>query len=327
METSGPENLPTDRKSLIDELVSGREFANQLKLALKDQSINGDAGSVPAEDLVMRIVNSFTNSLSIFSRVIDSDEVSQFPASTSFGSPLWDGCRKSEESDESTKSTSRMKERRGCYKRRKTSHSWTRDTPNLVDDGHAWRKYGQKVILKAKYPRNYFRCTHKFDQGCQATKQVQRIAEEPSSYRTTYYGHHTCNNLLRASQHLILDSPNADDSSIILSFTTKQENKNNNNNNNPFFTPFESSTSIKQESKDDTVGLPAEDHTQPTLSHYLMSTHDHHQAGDVISGVNSSSTISDTSCEFGLDMDMIVNSVGGDFDEEDILKSFGYFDS
>nr|GMC94335.1 probable WRKY transcription factor 70 [Ipomoea batatas] len=36
----------------------------------------------------------------------------------------------------------------------------------------------------------YFRCTHKRDQGCRATKQVQRTSE--GLYQTTYFGYHTC---------------------------------------------------------------------------------------------------------------------------------------
>lgn len=69
-----------------------------------------------------------------------------------------------------------------------------------MDDGQAWRKYGQKVILNAKFPRNYYRCTHKYDQSCQATKQVQQVEEDPPKFRTTYYGHHSCTNFLRASE-------------------------------------------------------------------------------------------------------------------------------
>lgn len=60
------------------------------------------------------------------------------------------------------------------------------------EDGTSWRKYGHKVILNAKFPRSYFRCTQKYDQGCQATKQVQRIDEKPHLYSITYSGKHTC---------------------------------------------------------------------------------------------------------------------------------------
>ncbi|TVU01607.1 EcWRKY-44, partial [Eragrostis curvula] len=62
-----------------------------------------------------------------------------------------------------------------------------------VDDGHSWRKYGQKEILGAKHPRAYYRCTHRHSQGCTATKQVQRTDEDPALFDVTYYGSHTCN--------------------------------------------------------------------------------------------------------------------------------------
>ncbi|KAF2306632.1 hypothetical protein GH714_019928 [Hevea brasiliensis] len=324
MESLWPETLLYNRRKAIEQLTRGQEYANQLK-AIFSESI-GDDGSV-GEDLVTKILNSFMSSLSILNGV-ESDEVSQLPASIHVGSPCCDG-RKSEDSGESIRSTSTMKDRKGCYKRRKTSqYSWTRDSPDLIDDGHAWRKYGQKVILNAKYPRNYFRCTHKFDQGCQATKQVQRIEEEPPMHRTTYYGHHTCKNLLKAS-HLILDAPDhVIDSSVLLSFSNGNGHHNNHPTNRqdaPFFSTFQS---IKQECKD---GFPHDHnnhltHNQSSSSDYLVSPDDHaskFDPADVISGVNSSCTATSTTTHHSLDMDMIMTSVDSQFD--DILE-FECFD-
>ncbi|EAZ08666.1 hypothetical protein OsI_30936 [Oryza sativa Indica Group] len=61
-----------------------------------------------------------------------------------------------------------------------------------VDDGHSWRKYGQKEILGAKHPRGYYRCTHRHSQGCMATKQVQRTDEDAMVFDVIYHGEHTC---------------------------------------------------------------------------------------------------------------------------------------
>lgn len=40
--------------------------------------------------------------------------------------------------------------------------------------------------------RSYFRCTHKFESGCLATKQVQKSDDDPAIFDVTYYGVHTC---------------------------------------------------------------------------------------------------------------------------------------
>ncbi|KAM3300333.1 hypothetical protein ACQJBY_041383 [Aegilops geniculata] len=61
-----------------------------------------------------------------------------------------------------------------------------------LTDGLSWRKYGQKDILGATYPRAYFRCTHRHTQGCQATKQVQRAHADPLLFDVVYLGAHTC---------------------------------------------------------------------------------------------------------------------------------------
>lgn len=63
--------------------------------------------------------------------------------------------------------------------------------------------------------RSYFRCTHKFDQGCQASKQVQQVQDDPPLYRTTYNGQHTCDKLPLNHHHIL---PTPPDSSIIWSF-------------------------------------------------------------------------------------------------------------
>ncbi|KAG8085163.1 hypothetical protein GUJ93_ZPchr0010g11078 [Zizania palustris] len=48
----------------------------------------------------------------------------------------------------------------------------TGNTELPPDDGYTWRKYGQKDILGSRYPRSYYRCTHKNYYGCEAKKKV-----------------------------------------------------------------------------------------------------------------------------------------------------------
>ncbi|XP_031102161.1 WRKY DNA-binding transcription factor 70 [Ipomoea triloba] len=207
MAHSSPENSSANRKRAVDGLILGRNLTCQLREVLRNSSgEHGPPSKVVAEDLVVKILESFNEGISVIGSM-DSDEVSQPPC---------DG-RKSEDSSGSCKTTSALKDGRGCYKRRKTCETLIKDSQTLVDDGYAWRKYGQKVILNTPYPRNYYRCTHKFDQKCQATKQVQMIRENPALYRTTYNGNHTCLNFQKYPQ-IIVDSTAPGDSSFLLCF-------------------------------------------------------------------------------------------------------------
>ncbi|EPS66609.1 hypothetical protein M569_08169, partial [Genlisea aurea] len=61
------------------------------------------------------------------------------------------------------------------------------------EDSYSWRKYGQKDILGAKYPRSYYRCTYRLMRHCWATKQVQRSDDDPTFFEVTYKGTHSCN--------------------------------------------------------------------------------------------------------------------------------------
>ncbi|KAK4756013.1 hypothetical protein SAY87_009770 [Trapa incisa] len=74
---------------------------------------------------------------------------------------------------------------------RNSSETWTTYTAD-IDDGQAWRKYGQKNILNSKFPRSYYRCTYKHDRDCNATKQVQKMEDGSGLFQTIYIGSHTC---------------------------------------------------------------------------------------------------------------------------------------
>ncbi|XP_059642336.1 WRKY DNA-binding transcription factor 70-like [Cornus florida] len=314
MDSSWPENFPADRKMAIENLTRGREFANQLRLMLS-KPFSDDGSLPPAKELVRKILGSLTETLSILNYSA-SDEVSQIPSNNHVGSPCWDG-RKSEDSGESSK-TSAAKDRRGCYKRRRTSQTKTILAPTSVDDGYAWRKYGQKVILNAKHPRNYYRCTHKFDQGCQATKQVQLTEDEPQMYRTTYSGHHTCKNLLKPPQ-IILDST-IRDTSILVSFGS-----NDNHNTKPNDSIFTSFPLIKQERTSIKEEMSSLNHNQsPPSDHYLLSSDlTTLESSGPMPGLSSASDLGDvyscTASYHSLDIDMN-NLESVNFD--DILVDF-----
>lgn len=223
-----------------EELDRGQELANQLRRVVE----NGDGGL--AEALATSILCSFTNSLSLLTGNHESKEeliphmqahTGSTPAApTVVDSSSWDA-------HEVIKSTERIVDRTGSYKRRKTSNSWTRDTTDFVDDGHVWRKYGQKVIHNASHPRSYFRCSHKYDQGCKATKQVQKVEDDPCLFRITYFENHTCTHSFLKAPELILDSISSSprevsDSKFMITFentnnlTYKQEH--------PFFSSYSS---------------------------------------------------------------------------------------
>ncbi|XP_068660091.1 probable WRKY transcription factor 41 [Aristolochia californica] len=181
-----------EKKLLISELTQGQQCAEQLLIHL--------GPSFPAElreSLVPKILSSFTRALAMV-KFNDSEGEAQLTSlTTGTDSPnSVSGSPRSEYSDQTLKD----QERREIHKKRKTLPKWTEQVRVCtgtgleapLDDGYSWRKYGQKDILGAKYPRGYYRCTHRNVQGCLATKQVQRSDDDPSIFDVTYRGKHTC---------------------------------------------------------------------------------------------------------------------------------------
>ncbi|XP_075513347.1 WRKY DNA-binding transcription factor 70-like isoform X2 [Primulina tabacum] len=184
-------------KRLMEELLAGKNRAIQLQTLLHNPA--KDEGSVSREELAMKILRSFTNGISIASSctAVLPAQIAAVDCVGGSGSGSGSAC-----SGEGKKKV--VKDKRGCYKR-KTSDAWIKVSPT-VEDGCAWRKYGQKHILNSYHPRCYYRCTHKY-QGCKAKKQVQKIKEDPM-YQITYIDHHTCTDTqMMLPQHIVEPDP------------------------------------------------------------------------------------------------------------------------
>ncbi|XVF81928.1 hypothetical protein PTKIN_Ptkin16aG0002000 [Pterospermum kingtungense] len=201
--STGPETLSNNKQQrVIQELIHGQECATQLQILFHKSSEEG--GLLSAGELLQQILRSFNETIFVLSGSA-ADMVSQNQAASNSDSPCCDDPR-SEDSSESRKRSSPVasNDKRGCYKRKRGAQTWT-VTSSTMEDGHAWRKYGQKDILNSKHPRSYFRCTRKYDQGCRATRHVQRTEDDARMYQITYIGTHTCRDSFRAPQ-IIPDS-------------------------------------------------------------------------------------------------------------------------
>lgn len=169
---------------MINELMQGYEHAKQL------QSVRSPSAATELQ--IQSILSSIGKAINmLMSRDCEGEtQPTDSPHSIS-GSP---------HSENSNGTTFREDECRVLSKKRKMVPKWTEQIrvsagsslEGPPDDGHSWRKYGQKDILGAKYPRAYYRCTHKHLQGCLAKKQVQRSEEDPSIFNIMYQGTHTC---------------------------------------------------------------------------------------------------------------------------------------
>ncbi|KAG5582155.1 hypothetical protein H5410_052782 [Solanum commersonii] len=290
-----------DMRRLIEELNCGKKFTNELRALIKKHNIN----IMLADDLVGKIMTSFSKTLSILSSGVELHQFSQVsPREKSSIS----SCLSSNYSIGSC-NTSSLKDvnQERCNKRRKISATTIKEVSTLVDDGHVWRKYGQKKILNSPHPRNYYRCTYKFDQGCEATKQVQKIQENPSRFSITYQGHHTCKIYPSISQ-IPFESSTNEDSSMLLSF-----NSNTNNYYQPYVHSFHST--YKQEPTKEEISLncfyPNVDQSQSSSRSGYFQPSDDGPITAALSLGSSDHRANDSSCttNCSLEMEMMLGSV------------------
>ncbi|KAK7292787.1 hypothetical protein RJT34_15640 [Clitoria ternatea] len=192
------ENMMCEQVGLIDELMQGKELAKQLcdhlvsstPSSSSSSSTTSSSSHITNEVLIEKILSSYEKALSMLNWKANVGEskayIKESHSSFTNGSPR-------SVLDPEVK-------HKDVFKKRKTKPNWTEQVKvclgtghdGSLEDGYSWRKYGQKDILGAKFPRGYFRCTYRNVQGCLATKQVQKSDEDPMVYEITYKGRHTC---------------------------------------------------------------------------------------------------------------------------------------
>lgn len=177
MASSGGGDVPAERAAVaVNDLIEVREDAARLKSLLQEQSS-------PWAELMDGMLDKLSSALSALDTGAGAAAAAAAGGQSSAAGS--DGVR------QSVTSSSRNITRKRSFSRRSQLSSSKRVTATL-DDGHIWRKYGQKVIQNLPHPRSYYRCTHKSFQGCNAKRHVQVCDTDPSKYVVTYYGKHTC---------------------------------------------------------------------------------------------------------------------------------------
>ncbi|XP_038981088.1 WRKY DNA-binding transcription factor 70-like [Phoenix dactylifera] len=204
-------------EAVTRELVRGRELASQLRAVLRELVAGGRCE--PVDALVEEISGSFARALTVLTsgeaRVVRSDPETFAPSSQNTQQEGGNG------------KMLKISEAR-CWnagiRRRGYSGAQKVISATELEDGHIWKKYGQKKILGAKYPRGYFKCGQKKDQGCQAIKHVQRMQDDPPMFLVTYIGQHSCTDVFQTSQWIPDDSPPSD--KCMLSFESDRSSIN-----------------------------------------------------------------------------------------------------
>ncbi|XP_078180919.1 putative WRKY transcription factor 64 [Carex rostrata] len=206
--------------SLISMLKRGQESTDKLKALLVQHKL-------PTEFAELENISGiFTEAVAMLQNVVASSQ--QLPTM--------------EENDMYTNSSKKRRtqvEPKFGGRKRIDTYFRNKVIRQSIDDGFTWRKYGQKGIFSAKYPRSYFRCTYKNEENCQATRQVQQSEQQPGNYEITYIGEHTCKQAKKHCQE--------QEQSYIINF-----NSNTNNDIQHFASPPLSS-SIKHEHEEEVM--------------------------------------------------------------------------
>ncbi|KAL4574778.1 hypothetical protein LXL04_021616 [Taraxacum kok-saghyz] len=192
-----------DHKRIVHELTQGKEFAEQLKIHLKNPSSSHETQEI----LIHNILNSYENTLSLLAICgltthgsNDEPHLHGEKGITNLESQV--SLTESPHSEDSDPVFQDIHHKDSGAKRKSKDglEKWKKQVKvrgdmvfeEALDDGYSWRKYGQKDVLGAKHPRGYYRCTYRQLQGCLATKQVQRTNDDPNIFNMTYHGNHTC---------------------------------------------------------------------------------------------------------------------------------------
>ncbi|XP_042444686.1 probable WRKY transcription factor 70 [Zingiber officinale] len=175
------------KAATMEELTRGKKQAFRLLSLLKDL-LSSPENQLAAE-LLVDVVGCFTRALSYLE--LEREETTDQPPR-----PVPDAdfrpCSDERRSDLGRRERKLHTPRKINCQTRAYPYSCRTILSTTIEDGHIWRKYGQKDIYGTKHSRSYYRCIHKHDRGCRVTRHVQKTEEDDSVFAITYIGEHTC---------------------------------------------------------------------------------------------------------------------------------------
>ncbi|KAH0644420.1 probable WRKY transcription factor 53 isoform X2 [Solanum tuberosum] len=171
-----------DYDSLINKLTQGMEHTKQLRTYLS--SVASTSKAIP-ELLLQKILSSYEQSLLILKW--SGSPVQSVPAAPAIESMV-SGDVKPRSDDNKRSSEDHQKlihisKRRKPYFSEQVRVKSESEVEGPQDDGYSWRKYGQKDILGAVFPRDCYRCT---------SRHMQRSDVDRTVFEITNKGYHTC---------------------------------------------------------------------------------------------------------------------------------------
>ncbi|XP_074569354.1 transcription factor WRKY45-1-like [Curcuma longa] len=157
---------------VVEDLNRAQELTSQLQAVLLPLLPPGSPWSELARDHLREMIRCSTSALSVLQA-----------CASRFDTVAANGQRRSPEHE---------KVRNAKRRRNEDSQSIITTIPH--EDGHKWRKYGEKLIRGSKHPRSYYRCVHDKEQGCLAKKTIQEedIESYPPKYSVVYAMVHAC---------------------------------------------------------------------------------------------------------------------------------------
>lgn len=218
MSPPSPPSPSDQRDAVIEELQKGAQLAESLRLQVEliPELRRRDAALANVSD----ISTALASSLSVL-----QSEREQYSGSSSdavvsghghatgaYGGGVVRG------RDGAVARTRRPKQRRGTHGEELPIKEMLTETPE--NDPFHWRKYGEKKILNAAFPRLYYRCGYSDEHRCPAKKYVQQQnRSDPPVFMVTLINDHTCHTLFPAEADQQPPSSSSSANSQLLDFT------------------------------------------------------------------------------------------------------------
>ncbi|XP_037440274.1 probable WRKY transcription factor 70 [Triticum dicoccoides] len=182
---------PSDqRDAVIEELRKGSQLAEflgqQVELIAEDSR----------RDAALANVSDITTALASSLSVLQSEKEQYSSSSSSYDPGHASGASGGGmRNGPAARSRNRKaKHRRGTYGEGLPIKEILTEAPE--NDRFHWRKYGEKKILHADFPRLYYRCGYSDEHKCPAKKYVQQQnSSDPPMFLVTLINDHTCDTL------------------------------------------------------------------------------------------------------------------------------------